>query len=167
MPTKKKPTDLKEARRMQAHALHLEGMPQVAIAKRLGVTEGAVSQWLKAAREGGLKALRSTPHTGRPPDLPLDQAKILIKTLQSGAEAFGFVGELWTRGRVADVIYRMTGRKFHVSHMGRILAAAGWTRQKPAKRSIHRDEKAIESWRKHKWPQLKKRRKPKGEQSSS
>lgn len=152
---------------MQAYALYLEGMPQVAIAKRFGVSAGAVSQWVRAARDGGVKALRSTPHTGRPPHLPLDQAKILIKALESGAEAFGFVGDLWTRGRVAEVIHRLTGRKFHVTHMGRILAAAGWTLQKPAKRSIHRDEKAIESWRKHKWPQLKKKRGPKGEQSSS
>jgi len=33
----------------------------------------------------------------------LDQAKILIKALESGAEAFGFVGDHWTRGRVAVV----------------------------------------------------------------
>jgi len=164
---KKKAADWREARRLEAYDLHLSDVPQVAIARRLGVTEGAVSQWIKRAREGGRDALLSTPHTGRPPDLPLEEAKILIKTLQSGAEAFGFVGEIWTRGRVADVVFRLTGRKFHVTQMGRILAAAGWTRQKPAKRSIHRDEKAIESWRKNKWPQLKKGRKPKGEQSSS
>ena len=44
--------DWREERRKRAWALKHEGWPQKDIATALGVSEGAVSQWLKRAREG-------------------------------------------------------------------------------------------------------------------
>jgi transposase len=49
--------DWREARRFRAWELHQKGWSQVRIAEALGVTPGAVSQWLKPAREEGLSAL--------------------------------------------------------------------------------------------------------------
>jgi transposase len=48
-----KRADWREERRKRAWALKHEGWPQKDIATALGVSEGAVSQWLKRAREGG------------------------------------------------------------------------------------------------------------------
>ncbi len=42
----------RETRRMQAYDLAQAGWKQKDIAVALGVTKGAVSQWLKRAREG-------------------------------------------------------------------------------------------------------------------
>ena len=56
--------DWKELRRRRALALKHDGWKQQAIAEALGVTKGAVSQWLSAARERGDSALRGHPHTG-------------------------------------------------------------------------------------------------------
>ena len=53
--------DWKEWRRMRALVLKQDGWPQRAIAEALGVSEPAVSQWLAAARRGGVDALRSHP----------------------------------------------------------------------------------------------------------
>ncbi len=53
--------DWREERRMQAWKLKEQGWQQKEIAEALGVSEGAVSQWLKRGREGGLEALRAHP----------------------------------------------------------------------------------------------------------
>ena len=49
---------MREFRRLRAVELFESGMKQVDIARVLGVTKGAVSQWLSAYREKGLDALR-------------------------------------------------------------------------------------------------------------
>ena len=51
--------DWREWRRFRAAALHEEGWTGQEIAEALGVSEGAVSQWLKRLREGGQDALRA------------------------------------------------------------------------------------------------------------
>lgn len=52
------PNNWREARRRRAFELSQEGWTGVAIARALGGTEGAVSRWLRRAREGGKEALR-------------------------------------------------------------------------------------------------------------
>ena len=46
------PQDEKEGHRLQEWAPHEQGWMELKIADALGVTPGAVSQWLKRAREG-------------------------------------------------------------------------------------------------------------------
>src|SRR6266851_5759558 len=48
-----KKADWREERRKQAWKLKEQGWPQQDIAVALGVSEGAVSQWMKRGREGG------------------------------------------------------------------------------------------------------------------
>jgi predicted transcriptional regulator len=50
--------DWREGRRLRAFELKEQGWKQTEIADALGVTEGAVSQWMKRAREEGVQALR-------------------------------------------------------------------------------------------------------------
>jgi predicted transcriptional regulator len=46
-------TDWREGRRLRAFELKEEGWSQKQIAQALGVSKGAVSQWMKRARDGG------------------------------------------------------------------------------------------------------------------
>jgi predicted transcriptional regulator len=46
-------TDWREGRRLRAFELKQEGWSQQQIAEALGVSKGAVSQWMKRARDGG------------------------------------------------------------------------------------------------------------------
>jgi len=63
-------SDWREARRFRAFSLKQEGWKQKDIAEALGVSESAVSQWMKRAREGGGKeALRACGLSGCPPNL--------------------------------------------------------------------------------------------------
>jgi transposase len=74
------------------------------IAEALGVSQGAVRQWLKRTREGGVEALYAQPPTGPTSRLTTEQLAQLPYLLARGAEAFGFIGEVWTAKRGAAVI---------------------------------------------------------------
>jgi transposase len=54
--------------------------------------------------------------------------------LAKGAEAYGFRGDVWTASRVAEVIDRSFGVRYHRDHVGRLLREAGWSRQQPIER---------------------------------
>ena len=124
------------------------------IAEALGVSKGAVSQWLKRAREGGAESLYSRPPPGPTPRLSAEQLAWLPGLLARGAEAFGFIGEVWTAKRVAAVIRQEFSVRYHPDHVGRLLRTAGWSPQKPIRRATQRDEAAIERWITERWPAL-------------
>lgn len=169
MPQEKprEPKDWKEGRRLRAWELAEQGWKQCAIAKALGVSEGAVSQWLKQAREAGVAALYSRPVPGAAKRLTDEERAQLATLLVKGAEHFGFRGDVWTRQRVAKVIEREFGVAYSPRHVGRILEEVGWTRQKPVQRASQRDEERIEQWQEADWPALKKKPLKKSVPSSS
>jgi transposase len=156
------PRDWREARRLRAWELKRQGWQQQAIAAALGVTPGAVSQWLKRAAEGGLEALRNRIRPGPTPRLTLEQRARIPELLAHGAEAYGFVGEVWTTARVAAVIAREFGVRYHPAHVSRLLRAIGWSVQRPIRRATQRDEAAIAAWYAERWPALKRGLRPKG-----
>jgi transposase len=161
------PSNWKEARRRQAWRLKQQGWPQRQIAAALGVSEGAVSQWMKRAREEGPDALRHRPPPGAPRRLSADQLAQLPDLLQRGPQAYGFRGELWTRGRIAAVIQLEFGIAYHPRHVGRLCQALRWSPQKPARRARQRDEAAIAQWHDETWPAINRGRQPKSKPSSS
>jgi transposase len=85
----------------------------------------------------------------------------LPELLERGAEAHGFRGEVWTCERVARVIRKEFGVSYHPAHVSRLLKALRQSLQKPQRRASQRDEEAIEHWKEHRWPSLKKERKRK------
>jgi transposase len=150
-------TDWREGRRLRAWELHEQGWSQVRIAEALGVTQSAVSRWLKRAEQGGgPTALYARPPKGAIPRLSTQQLEELPALLKQGAQAYGFRGEVWTRERVGQVIERMFGVRYHDRHVGRILHKIGWSVQKPARVAVQRDEGKVQEWKDVQWPALKK-----------
>src|SRR3954467_6556359 len=88
--------DWREGRRLRAFALKERGWKQAQIADALGVTEGAVSQWMRRVREEGVEGLRHKPPPGAPPRLSEQERAKLPELLARGAEAHGFGGDVWT-----------------------------------------------------------------------
>jgi len=80
------PRDWREARRLRAWELKQQGWPQRTIAAALGVTPGAVSQWLKRASAGGVEALRNRIRPGPTPRLTPEQRVRIPELLARGAE---------------------------------------------------------------------------------
>jgi transposase len=74
-----------------------------------------------------------------------------------GAGAYGFSTDLWTLSRVAELIDRTFGVRYHPASVWKVLRGEGWSCQKPERQARERDEKAIEKWRTERWPHIKKR----------
>jgi transposase len=153
----KQAADWREGRRLRAWELHEAGWSQAAIAEALGVTEGAVSQWMRRAREGGgPEALRKRTAPGAASRLSEAQRARIIAWLREGPEAHGFRGDLWTRKRVAALIARKLGIRYHPGHVSKLLAQWRWSPQLPERRARQRDEDAIREWLTARWPAIKK-----------
>jgi transposase len=135
----------REGRRLRAFELKERGWKQTQIADALGVSEGAVSQWMKRAREKGVQALRHKPPPGATPRLSEDERARLPELLAQGAQAHGFRGEVWTCERVAIVIRREFGVSYHPAHVSRLLKALRQSLHKPQRRAFQRNEEAIET----------------------
>lgn len=165
--TVREPTTWREGRRRRAWALFQQGWKVGKIAAALGVTHGAVSQWLARARTGGEAALRDRQRPGRTPRLTPDQRARAPELLARGAPAWGFRGERWTRARVAEVLRREFGVTYHPAHVSRLLAGWGWSLQRPQRQAIQRDAAAIREWREQRFPELEKRGPAKAAPSSS
>ena len=103
MSTKTPQLDWRKGWRRRVCELNEQGWKQQDIATALGVTAGAVSQWLKRGRGQGVEELRRHPAPGPTPKLSAAQVAQLPALLESGAEAYGFRGQVWTCRRVAEV----------------------------------------------------------------
>jgi transposase len=151
-------SDWHEGRRLRAFELKERGWKQTKIAEALGVSEGAVSQWMKRAREQGVEGLRHKPPPGATPRLSEQERAQLSELLARGAEAHGFRGDVWTCERVTIVIRREFGVRYHPAHVSRLVRKLGLSLQKPMRRANQRDEEALERWKEQRWPSLKKGR---------
>lgn len=147
-----------ERRRVQAMALLQNGVPPVEVARRLGVDRRSVRRWRASHDRGGQAALVAKPAPGRPPKLEAQAKRRLERVLLQGARTCGYPTDLWTCPRVAEVIRRQFGVRYHVDHIGRLLHALGWSPQKPERRARERNEAAIQRWVRVTWPRIKKKR---------
>ena len=77
--------------------------------------------------------------------------------LQRGPSAAGYSTELWTLKRMAEVIEKKFGVRYHPGHVWWLLEHLGWSCQKPERRARESDEEAIEQWRRERWAHIKKR----------
>lgn len=148
--------DWQEGRRLRAWELHQAGWKQVLIAQALGVTPGAVSQWVSCAKQNGQESLLKRKAIGGKSKLSTEQKKQIPELLNRGAEKFGFRGDVWTTGRIREVIQREFGITYHKSHIARILHEIGWSQQKPLRQANKRNEEAVREWKEKAWPDIHK-----------
>jgi transposase len=145
-----------EARRRRALALVQQGLSLNAAARRLGCAASSVMRWINAHRRHGDDGLKVRPAPGRPRRLTAAQEARVLRQLLRGAGAHGYSTDLWTTQRIAEVIERRFGVRYHRDHVGRLLARNGWTPQKPERRARERDEGAIAHWKRTRWPRVKR-----------
>lgn len=125
--TKERPIDWREARRYRAWELKQSGWKQNQIARALGVTPGAVSQWFKKVDQEGVDALKHHKGGGPKPRLNAAQLGQLVDILEQGAEAYGFTEDGWTRPRIAAVIEQEFSVSYTPQHVGNLLRKIGWS----------------------------------------
>ena len=144
-----------QRRRLAAVAFVEAGQTQAAAAQAFGVTQGAVSNWVRAKRKRGAVGLRARYGSGRRPKLSRSQERQVLGWFARPATDFGFANELWTAPRVAQLIRKKFDVEFHPRYVNAWLAQRRITPQKPRRRPRERDDERIEKYRRYDWPQLK------------
>jgi transposase len=146
-----------EKRRRRAARMFERGATQADVARELEVSRQSVSRWYADWRAGGTKALKAAGRAGRLSRLTDAQLARVDRALRKGPRAHGFATDLWTLDRVATVIETETGVRYHPGHVWKLLRdKLGWSRQRPARRAVERDDEAIARWVAQEWPRIKR-----------
>ena len=151
--------DWREERRLRCLELYKKGWQQKDIAEALGVTKGAVSQWIKLLKdvpeEKQVEVLRIRKSTGRPSAIVAKDRPKLVALIHEGAEAAGFLGDAWTAARVRDAARSKLGIRVGLTTINKFLHAEGFSVQKPTVKATQQNEAAVQKFRAD-WQETKK-----------
>lgn len=147
-----------ERRRQLAVRRVLSGYTQTEVAQFLDVHLRSVQRWMHAYRKFGRAGLKAQPTPGRPSRLSAAQERQVLSWFRRSPRSFGFATELWTAGRVAEVIRRKFHREFHPHYISQWLARRRITPQKPERQARERDSREVRRWLREEWPRIKKAR---------
>lgn len=147
-----------EVRRRLAVQRVADGWAQKDVAAFLGVHPVTVARWVARHRARSDDGLKAKPTPGRPRFLTDDQEKQVLGWLTEPPTKHGFDTDLWTARRVAELIHKKLGVRFHPNYLREWLAKRNYTPQKPARRAKQRNPEAIARWVAEDWPRIQKRR---------
>src|SRR5436305_3588661 len=164
MRTPGSPQELEYRRRLAVERVR-DGDGADEVAEFLGVHPATVRRWVATARAGGPRSLRARRPSGRPLKLTHTQEKVVRRWLRHPASEHGFLGDLWSAPRLAQVIRREFGVRFNPRYLARWLRARGFTPQMPRRVPRERDRQKLDAWLAHDWPRIRKR--PAGEAQAS
>jgi transposase len=157
-PTQLTRAQQEERRLVAARLLRAGRLCQAEIARAVGVHPASVTRWQQRLAGGGLRALRRRRVPGRPSHLTPAQWRQLFHVLRRGAVVAGFETERWTLRRIAAVVERTCGVRYHFRALGRALRARGWSPQRPVPRARERDDALVAAWLRRDWPRIKRGR---------
>jgi transposase len=133
-----------EERRKKAARLFARGRSQADVARELEVSRQSASRWYAEWSTKGTGALSKAGRAGRLAKLSPAQLRRVAAELEKGPLAHGYPTDLWTLARVGEVIERTTGVSYHPGHVWKVLREQlGWSRQRPARRAVERDDEAM------------------------
>src|SRR5262245_2142359 len=134
-----------DRRRRRAVALMEAGESSRIVARILGVTTSTLRRWRRLSR-------RSSGLAGKPPLGPTSRLTdphwaTVAAVLKQGTVAHGWPNHLWTCKRVATLIQRHFGVRYHPAPVYRLLVRRlHGTNQKPQKRAREGNLKEVERW---------------------
>jgi len=145
-----------EQRRRKAIALLEQGHSNQETARLVGASPGTICDWKKAYQKYGEAFFEAHSPPGRAPRLSEKQIERLKKLLLKGARRHGYLTELWTLRRIAEVIEKHFGIDYDPSSVWHILQRMGWSCQKPENKAREQNPEAVAQWRQTDWPRIKK-----------
>jgi transposase len=146
-----------ENRRVLAVERVNQGYSQADVARILGVDARSVRRWVHDFRQGGLEALQSKGHPGRPPKLDAEQTATVLSWFRHSPTAFGYDTDLWTARRVTDLIGKHFGIAFNSRYLSAWLSNHDITPQRPQKVAQQHDTERIDAWIRDDWPEILKK----------
>lgn len=147
---------MEERRREGGRLLKAGRLSQAEIARRLGVSRMAVSQWARKLEAEGLCGLRKRKAPGGLSKLTQEQKTKLKRCLDRGALRSGFSTDRWTLRRVAELVEREFGVHYHPNYLNRLLKQLGFSPQKPLPQAVEQERALVQAWLEHDWPRIKK-----------
>ncbi len=141
-------------RRQRALFLLQHGQGPAQVARAVGATPQSVCRWRREDRRPKRKRRGRPP--GRPNRLSTPQQRRLVVALKRGAFAWGYAEDYWTLDRIAHLVWQLFQIRYRSSSIWYLLDRLGWSSQKPQRRGLARDEKAIAYWKRYVWPHIKK-----------
>lgn len=145
-----------EKRRLKGIQLLKQSHTCYRVGKELWVSKQSVMRWRERYEEDGIEGVKWNGQRGRPSKLTKSQKKVLKRIILKGATSYGYPNELWITFRITEIIRKEFKVKFHQDYVGILLHQLGFSYQKPKRIALERDEKAIQSWKRERWPDIKK-----------
>src|ERR1035437_5663242 len=136
-----------EKRRIRAISLWEQGETQAAVARRVGVVPQTVARWVVQYRRHGQAGLKRASRAGRKPQVDEQDRERLQMLLLKDPKALGYETPRRTCLRVANLIEREFGVRYHAGHVWKILVALGWSSQQSAELGNDRKEHETLSWK--------------------
>jgi transposase len=140
-------------RRLSAGDLILRGFDNDEIIEIPGVSHSSIKRWRPKVERDGLGALTRKSGSGRSSELTPEQLQELKAIIPAGYHT-----DRWTSRIVADLIRKKWGVEYTSSNVRRILPSLGLSYQKPDVKSTKHSPAAVEHWKRHIWPCIKKKR---------
>lgn len=123
-------------------------------------TVGNIITTYKKQGLAGLKPMKRGRKKGTNCKLTPDEEKQIIATMVDHDPAqLKLKCCMWTRKTVHDFILREFGKDVPIRTIGEYLHRWGFTVQRPAKRAIKQDDKAVQAWLKEEFPAIKEKAK--------
>ena len=142
-----------ERRRQRAVQLVEQGESPTVVARILGVTPSSLHRWRRMAQQ--TDGLTAKPVSGAKRRLTDPQLAELERLLLQGATRHGYPNDLWTAARVAQLIQRHFGVKYHPEHVRKVLKQRlNWSSHKPQTRARQRNDKEVERWKADEFPRI-------------
>jgi len=134
-----------------------EGVPTKQVAEVLGVHVETVRLWVRTHKAGGDEALQGTPHPGRQPFLNPEQEAQVREWLTQSPTAHGFLTDLWTSARVAQLIHQKLGVQFHPNYLREWLSKRRYSPQKPKRKAKQQKPELVQEFLETTYPALQKK----------
>jgi len=126
------------------------------VAKAYSTDRTTLFRWIKRYEQQGETGLCRRGGSGRPRKLREMNNQRFWNLILQPATHFGYETDLWTVGRVHQVVQEKLKVIVSKDTIWRRLREAGLTYQKPERRYFETDDKARQEWLEHTLPQIRK-----------
>ena len=142
--------------RVRAVDAVLRGQSRGEVARAFGINRGTLYRWMQRFDGEGDEGLQRRVGSGRPRKLAeLDREQLWDIVLQP-ATTFGYEADLWTVGRLHEVITNRYRVAVSRDTIWRRLREAGLTYQKPEREYHEVDERARQKWQRYEVPKIRR-----------
>jgi transposase len=142
--------------RVRAVEAVTRGLAVSEVAKAFGIDRTTLFRWVTRHRADGSTGLHRKRGSGRPRLLEQFDQAILLEIVLQPATSFGFETDLWTIGRLHQIVEELFETRVSHDTIWRRLREAGLTYQKPERQYFEIDEKAREEWMRTEAPKIRK-----------